>query len=109
MNLVHEAGGHEGGIDMIKRTTDGRGEVALTFSLCTDDPVSVVGDFNGWDPLEHPLRRRSNGSRSAVLHVPAGTELRFRYLADGGHWFDDPDVDRLEADEFGDQHGVLVA
>ena len=54
--------------------------------------VSVVGDFNGWDPLAHPLRRRANGTRSVSVTVRAGTTLHFRYLADGGMWFDDDSV-----------------
>ena len=28
-------------------------------------------------------------TRSASVTVPAGSTLRFRYLAEGGHWFDD--------------------
>lgn len=51
--------------------------------------VSVVGDFNGWNPFAHPLRVRANRTRSASVTVPSGSTLRFRYLADGGRWFDD--------------------
>jgi 1,4-alpha-glucan branching enzyme len=78
---------------VIKTARPGRdGTVRVTFALPADKPsvpVSVVGDFNDWDPLAHPLRRRANGTRSAVVTVPAGATLRFRYLADGGVWFDD--------------------
>jgi len=79
---------------MIKKGRVGQGDdvVRVTFVLPADEPagaVSVVGDFNGWDPLAHPLRRRTNGTRSAVASVPAGSTLRFRYLAEGGYWFDD--------------------
>jgi hypothetical protein len=66
--------------------------VRVTFVLPDDQPagaVSVVGDFNNWDPFAHPLRRRGNGTRSAVARVPAGSTLSFRYLAEGGYWFDD--------------------
>jgi hypothetical protein len=35
--------------------------------------------------------------------VPAGTTLRFRYLADGGRWFDDDNADAR------DEHGCLVS
>lgn len=66
--------------------------VRVTFVLPADEPdgaVSVVGDFNGWNPFTHPLRKRTNGTRSVVVKVPAGSKLHFRYLADGGHWFDD--------------------
>jgi 1,4-alpha-glucan branching enzyme len=75
---------------------DAGGTVRVTFSLPASRPagtVSVVGDFNDWDPFAHPLRRRGNGVRSAVVTVPAGSTLRFRYLAEGGNWFDDESVE----------------
>jgi hypothetical protein len=59
-----------------------------------DGPVSAVGDFNDWRPGVHRLVRRSNGTRSVTITVPAGQELRFRYLGSGGVWFDDPDAVR---------------
>jgi hypothetical protein len=84
------------GESMIKTTKpSGAGMVKITFSLPADEPagaVSVVGDFNNWDPSAHPLRARSNRTRSASVTVPAGSTLRFRYLAEGGMWFDDETV-----------------
>jgi 1,4-alpha-glucan branching enzyme len=78
---------------LIKTTRPDREDVVrVTFVLPADEPggaVSVVGDFNGWDPFAHPLRRRGNGTRSTVVRVPARSTLRFRYLAEGGVWFDD--------------------
>ena len=78
---------------LIKTTKPGRnGTVRMTLALSADHPlgaVSVVGNFNDWDPFAHPLRRRANGTRSAAVTVKAGSMLRFRYLADGGVWFDD--------------------
>ena len=53
------------------------------------DLTSAVGDFNDWNPFAHPLRRRANGTRSAAVTVPADSMLHFRYLAEGGVWFDD--------------------
>ena len=57
-----------------------------------DGPVSAVGSFNGWRPGAHKLVRRSNGTRSVSVTVPAGQDVRFRYLGSGGVWFDDPEV-----------------
>ena len=73
---------------MIKTNRPGQdGTVRVTFALPADEPdgaVSVVGNFNDWDPFAHPLRRRANRTRSAVVTVPVGSTLHFRYLAEGG-------------------------
>ncbi|WP_456788752.1 isoamylase early set domain-containing protein [Cellulomonas sp. P5_C5] len=73
----------------------------LTFFLPTtalDGPVSVVGTFNSWTPGLHPLRKRSNGTASTSVTVPAGETVRFRYLGENGRWFDDVDADEITAD-----------
>ena len=92
---------------MIKRQKPTKaGTVKLTFELPINEPegsVSVVGDFNDWQPGTHELVPGKNGSRAATVTVPAGTTLRFRYLGDGGRWFDD------EAADARDEHGCLVS
>ena len=86
--------------------TASNGSVRVTFALPAAEPtgaVSVVGDFNNWDPFAHPLRKRSNGIRSTVVTAVPGSTLRFRYLAEGGHWFDD------EAAHTVDDHGATIS
>lgn len=99
--------GFKGESSLIKMTKPGRDDVVrVTFVLPEGDPagaVSVVGDFNDWDPFAHPLRRRGNGTRSAVVRVPAGSKLLFRYLAEGGRWFDDEMAEQI------DPQGSLIA
>ena len=63
-----------------------------------DGPVSAVGTFNDWTPGKHKLVRRNNGTRSVTVQVPAGGQVRFRYLGSGGHWFDDPEAPVLDAE-----------
>jgi 1,4-alpha-glucan branching enzyme len=84
---------------MIRRKTAKDG-VAVTFVLDEDTAaaVSVVGDFNDWTPGLHQLRRRSNGTRSATVTLPTGSTVRFRYLGEGGRWFDEPDADAHDGD-----------
>ena len=88
---------------MIKTSKPGRdGTVRVTFAIPDGEPdgaVSVVGNFNDWDPLAHPLRRRANRTRSAAVTVPAGSTLHFRYLAEGGVWFDDETVSAREGQD----------
>src|SRR5690349_22893515 len=92
---------------LIKTAKPGRnGTVRVTFALPREAPggaVSVVGDFNGWDPFAHPLRRRANGTRSATVTIPACRTLHIRYLADGGIWFDAETVPHKDA------HGGYIA
>ena len=78
----------------------------VTFVLDIDEPVSVVGDFNGWDPHSHPLLPDPSGRRSVTLRLPAGS-FAFRYLADGGRFFNDPAADSYVDNGHGDTHGVL--
>ena len=82
------------GVSVIKVSRSIKG-AKVTFALPADESAagcSVVGDFNGWRPGMHQLRRRSNGTRSASVVLPLGTRTRFRYLGNNGHWFSDPDV-----------------
>jgi 1,4-alpha-glucan branching enzyme len=89
---------------VFKRQTGGPdGSLKVTFVLPAsqpEGPVSVLGSFNDWDPLVHPLKRRSNGTRSVTVEVPAGGLFEFKYLAEGGEWFCDPDADAVEVAEY---------
>jgi len=89
---------------MLRIDRDRTGGVRLTFLLRPDTPegrVSVVGDFNEWRPGVHELRPRSNGMRSVAVTVPDGTDVRFRYLGEGGQWcneLDHPEVRQIGQD-----------
>lgn len=83
---------------MLKKSRSASGTCTLTFALpasALQGPVSVVGTFNDWTPGVHTLRRRSNGTVSTKVVVPAGSTVRFRYLGDQGRWFDDADADEI--------------
>lgn len=96
---------------VLKRQSCGAdGSLKVTFVLPTSDherPVSVLGTFNGWDPLVHPLKKRSNGTRSVTVEVPAGGLYQFKYLAEGGNWFCDPDTDAIEVAEYAVHNSLL--
>lgn len=72
-----------------------------------EGPVSVLGSFNDWNPLLHPLKKRSNGTRSVTVEVPAGNQFQFKYLGEGGEWFCDPDADAVEVAELAVHNSLL--
>lgn len=68
----------------------------VTFVLAPDPgcgAVSVVGDFNSWTPGVHTFGTREDGSRAVTVGIAGTGRFAFRYLADGGHWFDDEAAD----------------
>jgi 1,4-alpha-glucan branching enzyme len=95
---------------VIKKKGQADGRVLLTFALPDDgSSVSLVADVNEWDPHAHPLKKRSNGTRSVAISVPPGSCVRFRYLDEYGRFFDDPDGDGLEPNGYGETHTVVAA
>lgn len=82
---------------MIKRSKLFGSKTRVTFCLPADEPagtVSVVGDFNDWEPGRHVLSLRRNGTRTVSVPLDPGT-YKFRYLATGGVWLDDEDGSEL--------------
>lgn len=87
------------------------GTTSVTFALPieqTPAAVSVVGDFNDWDPLATPLRKRNNGTRSARIDLDGPARTCFKYLAEGGEWFNDPDAHGFEVNEYGETNSILA-
>ncbi|WP_240805253.1 isoamylase early set domain-containing protein [Streptomyces sp. A1547] len=73
-----------------------KGRTQVTFVLPEDNPegpVSVVGDFNHWNPAAHPLEPRGDGTRTARVALPTHSTHSFRYLAAGDYWFNDEQAD----------------
>ncbi|MER6781622.1 MULTISPECIES: hypothetical protein [unclassified Streptomyces] len=68
----------------------------VTFVLPGEEPpgpVSVVGDFNGWQPGVHTLQPRKDGKRAVTVALTAETTHSFRYLAAGDYWFNEECTD----------------
>jgi hypothetical protein len=73
-----------------------KGRTHVTFVLPADvppGPVSVVGDFNDWQPGAHPLAPRKDGTRAVTVALRGKSVHSFRYLATGGYWFDEEQAD----------------
>ena len=71
----------------------------VTFVLPAEHPtgpVSVVGDFNGWQPGAHTLVERADGNRAVTVTLSTKDRVAFRYLAHGDYWFNDEHADAVE-------------
>lgn len=83
--------------------------VKVTFTLPLDDVVgamAVVGDFNDWDPTATLLAGADGMCRASAV-MNAGRRYAFRYLSEGGRWFNDHTADDYQPNEFGGSDSVV--
>lgn len=70
--------------------------------------VSLVGDFNGWDPEVTPLRRAATGEVWTVdLPLPRGLHA-YAFIVDGADWSVDPSAPLAPERTFGRRNALLV-
>ena len=85
-------------------------QVKVTFTVAEDgmkgQGLAVVGDFNDWDPAATPLCPEGD-VRAATITVPVGGRYAFRYLAEGGRWFNDEAAEAYQPNGFGGDDCVL--
>ena len=94
---------------MIRHEPGPEGTVRLTFELPADlmqGTVSVVGDFNEWQPGVTTFRGRGS-IRTATVEVEPGRRYAFRYLTEAGEWIDDENSDGYERNDEGVLTGVI--
>ncbi len=70
---------------------DAGGGVRVTFRVAVppntpDEPVHLVGDFQGWDPTDedHAMADRADGTRELTVELPAGRAIEFKFAR--GAW-----------------------
>ncbi len=84
--------------------------VEVTFSLRAQPfdgrRISVVGDFNDWNPSVNPLVER-DGRLSVTVAVLRGRRYHYRFLTDVGQWVVDGDAEEYRPNEFGGPDCVL--
>ena len=90
------------------RGAAGTREVDVVFVAPAAATVSVVGDFNGWDPRRNPMTR--GGERElwrTRLALPPGV-YQYNFVVDGTVWEKDPQAKNYLADGFGGQNSVII-
>lgn len=86
-------------------------QVKVTFVLPHNPDhgrISVVGDFNNWDPSKTVLVKRQNNTRSASVTLDPGQRYRFRYYMADGTWLNDDSADAYEPNEHGSQNCLVI-
>jgi 1,4-alpha-glucan branching enzyme len=97
------------GVAMINKQPQRGGRVKVTFTVPVDQPeleITVVGDFNGWDPQATPLKRRGK-RRTVSVTLDGGRRYAFRYRRANGKWFNDEAADDYEPNEYGGYNCVI--
>ncbi len=79
--------------------------VRFTLRAPSASRVSLVGDFNGWDPDVAPLARRGDDWTIAIPVLPG--RHAYGFIVDGAEWIPDPAAPQAETD-FGTPNSVVV-
>ncbi len=71
--------------------------------------ISVVGDFNNWDPNQNKFSLKNpDGSSSVEIALEAGKEYKFRYLCDGQTWINELEADAHVPTHYGDSKNSVI-
>jgi 1,4-alpha-glucan branching enzyme len=91
-----------------------RGVCRITFIFTdslVDHPkeVSIVGDFNNWDPQHDRMQKSTKGYFFDTIELPIGGKYSLRYLVDHGRWENDWQADDYVPSPFGDGYNMIVS
>lgn len=70
--------------------------------------VSLVGEFNNWDPKANSMKKLKAGDFTATINLPKGSDYEFKYLADKKEWLNEDDADKLVPNEFQGENSVIT-
>ncbi len=68
--------------------------------------VSVVGDFNGWNPNQTTMEQSGGGVWAATIELKPG-RYQYMFVIDGKRWIADPLAKEDAGDGFGSSNAVL--
>jgi 1,4-alpha-glucan branching enzyme len=94
---------------VLSKQPQASGRVLVTFRLppgVRAESVHVVGEFNAWSRVAHPMIRDADGL-VAEVELDGGRRYRFRYLLDAARWANDWAADDYVANDFGGNDSVI--
>ncbi len=88
------------------RTPERPGQVVrFTLAAPAAHRVSLVGDFNGWDPAATRLENK-DGTWTVVIPVTPGRH-QYGFVIDGSQWIADPAAAQSADSDFGTRNSVM--
>lgn len=67
--------------------------------------VFLLGDFNGWNPLKHPMKKNKAAAWEKTVMLYPG-RYEYKFLVDG-RWMGDPANEQTCPNCFGTRNNVL--
>jgi len=80
-------------------------EIQLLFEVVDGKKVSLIGEFNNWDPDVDPMQIDENETWTKAKMLPPGN-IEYKFWVDG-EWMEDPDNLRACPNCFGTQNNVV--
>ena len=82
------------------------GPIIFRFSDPDAGEVTLVGDFNGWNPGIHPMLKTTGDEWTVAVDLAPGI-WRYALIVDG-QWVTPPEAAQYEDDGFGGKNGVVI-
>jgi hypothetical protein len=79
--------------------------VDFTLFMPEAKSVSLVGDFNGWDPEVHKFVKKGNRWEIKLKLKPG--IYQYMFLIDGKQWIVDPKASKYVSDSFGGKNALI--
>ena len=81
--------------------------VQFVFEAPEATSVTLVGDFNEWNPRSTPMSPGRGGMWEATVELTPGRHT-YAFLIDGKVWRVDPRAPMVEDDDFGQEQSVVI-
>lgn len=89
-----------------KKYVKTKDEYEVTFEYPSEaQEVALVCDANGWEPV---AMKKSKGTFTTKLRLPANGRYQYRYYVNNGEWANDDAADAYEPNEHGTVNSVVT-
>lgn len=86
-----------------------KNEIEVTFDFCREDvtSVSLLADFNDWEPISMKFNKKEKTFRTKV-RLPKEGVFHFRYLLNNLEWENDYEADQYIPNVYGTDNSVVL-